>query len=85
MKLTSNEVMMLANIARNEMNQGGEPTDPVWADSLDKGPHGEFIPRAGFGGIISSLVKKGLVCSWGSGRDAVVQLTDAGAEVVSGV
>jgi len=79
---------MLQMIAQNEMNtaNGQEPESAedtsVWSDCLDLGRlldgMDELNPRS-FGGIIASLIKKGLVESSGFGdRDDTTGLTDDG-------
>jgi hypothetical protein len=80
MSLTGNEKKMLDNIARNDFN--GNPDEPVWSNCLDDGPHGEFVPRSSFGGIVSSLRKKGLVeCDNGwQDSEGTVCLTAKGVE-----
>jgi predicted RNA-binding Zn-ribbon protein involved in translation (DUF1610 family) len=77
-ELTPHESRMLANIAKNEINQNGNPTDPVWSNCLDKGPFGEFIPKRSLGGVLASLAKKGLVVTQGKGQDSTVTLTELG-------
>jgi hypothetical protein len=78
--ITELEGMMIDNLGGNNFGDG--PGGAVWSDSLDEGPHGAFTDRAGFGGIVSSLVKKGLASTNGlDGRDATVSLTDAGVAI----
>jgi hypothetical protein len=77
--VTENEFNMIMNIAEN--NFSNQPGDTIWANSLADGPNGEFINKLSFPGIISSLSKKGLVKTWGRGKDACVKLTEAGIEI----
>ena len=73
---TANERRMLDNIWHNDYGHEG---DAVWSNCLDCGPHGDFINRRGFGGIVASLVKKGLVwADGGSDAESCVGLTAAG-------
>lgn len=82
MKLTDKEVKMLQNIAWNDFMDGVfEADNPVWSNCLDQGPNGAFTNAASFGGIVVSLVKKGLVDSDGDGKDGCVWLTEAGLEM----
>jgi hypothetical protein len=83
MKLTQKEKRMIVNVGGNEFTS--EPGDSVWADCLSNGPYGEFVPKTSFGGIISSLSRKGMILSCGSGRNATVQLTKLGLEVYHGI
>jgi hypothetical protein len=81
MNLTENEKKMLDNIVHNNFACGEcRAHDSVWAYCLDEGPHGEFVPRKSFCGIVSSLVKKGLAYSQGKGKDTTVSLTDLGVK-----
>ena len=73
MRITENEKKMIVNIAENNFGDG-----PVWSDSLHEGPYGEFVARTSFPGIVSSLVKKGLAGTWGTGRESQVALTNNG-------
>jgi hypothetical protein len=68
MELTSNEKKMIRNIAENDY-ANGEPDAMVWADCLDCGPCPLPSVRS-HGGVIASLIKKGLVVSDGEGWDA---------------
>jgi len=79
-KVTRLEGLMIDNIGGNNFGDG--PGDEVWSDSLHEGPHGSFAPNASFGGIVSSLVKKGLAGTSGlEGRDATVWLTEEGVRI----
>ncbi len=82
MSITEKEAKMLRNIAENSYGDG-DPSAWVWADCLDCGP--EHLDRASHGGLIASLVKKGLAESDGAGycryekRDMTcVSLTELG-------
>jgi len=78
--LTELEAKMIDNIGGN--NFGSGPGYEIWSDSLADGPHGYFVPESSFGGIVSSLVKKGLAgASRNAGRDATVWLTDDGVAI----
>lgn len=83
MKLTQNEEKMIVNIGGNEFTS--EPGDSVWGDCLSLGPYGEFVPKTSFGGIISSLSRKGMILSCGDGRDATIRLTKLGLEAYHGI
>jgi len=81
-KVTTLEAKMLRNIAENDY-ANGDPEAQVWSDCLDCGPC-SLDPKS-FGGLVASLVKKGLAESndhgWDAGaghRDACVWLTEAG-------
>lgn len=67
--LTEKEIKLLDNIALNDYTSanGGYPEDhweaDCWSDTLECGPHGNFTKN--FGGVVTSLQKKGLLCSNG--------------------
>ena len=82
--ITLKEARMLRNIAENDY-ANGEPSAWVWADCLDCGP--EELNPASRGGLIASLIKKGLAHSDHAGwckvdkRDQTcVCLSEAGLE-----
>ena len=83
MILTPNETKMIRNIAENDY-ANGEPDAMVWADCLDCGPCPLPNPKS-HGGVVASLIKKGLAESDCAGWDRGAQkdqtcvwLTDAG-------
>lgn len=78
MNLTENEIKMMENLAFNDF--GYEFGDPTWSRCLSDGPHGEFVNKSSFGGIIASLVKKGLANVSGSGPDSITYLTEDGVK-----
>lgn len=57
--LTENEKKMIVNIGANDYNDG-DGSNEIWAQYLDCGPFGAFVPKSSFGGIVGSLVAKGL-------------------------
>jgi len=84
MNLTETEKKMLENIARSHYSEsnGGEwkAYDYVWADCLDQHPHP--FKTTSVGGLVGSLVKKGLVESDGlKPAEACVCLTHTGVEI----
>ncbi len=83
MRITELERKLLRNIAENEYAplNGGAPekyddTGAVWSNSLECGP--ESIKKQQVAGVVSSLLRKGLVHQEGAGRDATVSLTREG-------
>lgn len=82
MEITSAEKNVLQNIAENNFADGQEPEEKpwIWSDCIeDNGPND--IASSSVGGIVSSLVKKGLVDTSESGTpNAGVCLTDAGVK-----
>ena len=80
--ITANEKSMIINLATNDYGNG-EPGAQVWSNCLECGDLGEFIPAKGFGGVVASLVKKGLASCTGYGKteDDVTWLTEAGVEM----
>lgn len=75
MKITPLEKDMIVNIAENEYTNG-DPSASVWSDCLECGP--VDIEPAQYGGIIASLVKKGIVKQSDYSQFATVQLTAIG-------
>lgn len=79
MKLTALELAVLKAI--DESEYGGDLTDLIWTFSVD-----DHLPASikstSIPGIVSSLVKKGLVVSSPAfmGDDATIGMTSAGAE-----
>jgi len=84
--ITELEKLVIENIALNDYTainaarpETVEDVGGVWSDCLDCGPN--EINRVSIPGVVSSLVKKGLVETNGeTGRDACVYLTDRGLE-----
>lgn len=75
--LTMLELSVLAAIDASEY--GDELTNEIWMFSVtDNMEDGGATPKQ-LPGVVSSLVKKGLVKSGGTGNDAGVHMTDAGA------
>lgn len=76
MKLTENEKKMIENFITNDYGDGND-NYTIWSDTWDCGVHGQFCPVDSAPGIISSLVKKGLVISNGES----MSLTNSGMEI----
>jgi hypothetical protein len=77
--LTDYERQVLQAISTNYFAMSDEP-EWVWSDSIKECSSECTVPDRSMGGVVASLVKKGLVLSdgWG-GREACVKLTAAGA------
>jgi hypothetical protein len=84
-KITELERNLLRNIARNEMNTANtyvprsHEETMCWTSLLDAGPN--FVGHGSLPGVMSSLVKKGLVTGESvafAGEDATSKLTEAG-------
>jgi hypothetical protein len=76
-KTTSNEQTVIRNIVNNEY-ANGDVFAVTWTWRAVEGVG--KTPRSA-GGVVSSLVKKGLVCADGYGEEATLSLTDAGSAV----
>jgi hypothetical protein len=74
MKITVSELKVLEALDASEY--GDVLTDPVWTFSVTEECG---IASASVAGVVSSLVKKGLVWAGGTSRDATLQMTEAGA------
>jgi hypothetical protein len=75
--LTALELSVLRAIDASEY--GDVLTDEIWMFSVtDNMEAGGATPKQ-LPGVVSSLVKKGLVKSGGTGNDAGIHMTDAGA------
>jgi len=72
--LTTLEVQGLQGILDSEFHDGNDPIkNPVWTWSANP-----FGNKKTFSGVVSSLVKKGLVKSSGYDKDDVIYITQAG-------
>jgi len=78
-KITENERQVIINIAENDYS-AGDPADPIWANAITEGPYRK-IKLTSIPGIASSLYKKGLVETTGTGRDAAIMLTRKGLRI----
>jgi hypothetical protein len=87
MKITKKEFALLTAVALNEYNECnyGMPENAsetsTWSNCLELSTRvdGYPLPEASaFGGVIASLVTKGLVIAGGKGKDATVAHTDKG-------
>ena len=80
--LTDKELSVLSGIVRSDYSISGDPDENVgnaiWSWSIDS----EFANTPSCGGIVSSLVKKGLAKSNGEGDDATTSITQAGADAL---
>ena len=74
--LTYLERLALLNLRDNDFGNG------VWADSVNDSRH-PSIPEKSIPGVISSLNKKGMVRSQGRGRDAFIDVLQAGLDAVA--
>ena len=76
-KLTDFERLAICNLADNDFTDGVPPEKcpPIWCDSINDSPWGD-VPSVSLGGVIASLVKKGMVkhCD-----DETLSLTPDGA------
>lgn len=70
--LTDLESAALHNLAT--CGYGDEPGDPVWAFCATGG----IVTAAKAGGVVASLVRKGLVACEGHGDEATITVTAAG-------
>lgn len=80
MKITPNELEVLNGIYDSDYRDGNDPVGyPVWSWSANPWEGG---PKArSFGGVVTSLVRKGLITQGGGfGREAVVALTKLGED-----
>jgi hypothetical protein len=72
--ITPNEFKALQGVYDSDYRDGNSPVDhPVWSWSANP-----FASKKTFGGVVASLVKKGLVDQGGVGEEAVVSMTQAG-------
>ena len=80
--LTEKESAVLKAIDGSEY--GDELTDAIWSWSLWDNIDKEVVPNAtSIGGIVSSLVKKGLVYVTDEGtEEAAIEMTEAAAELL---
>lgn len=86
MRLTANEKSVLNHLARNSytpVNYGVPVTFEdtgvgVWTHSILDSSAPEVIKPRSLPGIVSSLVKKGLVSTVDDGKDSVTGMTEAG-------
>lgn len=80
--LTQNETYVLDRLADNDFMDGLTGRDAVgkelWSDCI----YAPDLPSTSIPGVVSSLSKKGLVKCAGTGRDATLWLTEAGAAIV---
>jgi len=76
MKLTELEKDVIVAITENEYSD--VPGDPVWSFSIDYNT--KITKKNQISGVVSSLVKKGLVVSQGWDKDDVVYLTKKGID-----
>ena len=75
--LSKNEHAVLAAVRDHELHDGRDPIDsPVWSDGL---AFFAGVPPAACGGIVSSLQRKCLVSTGGSGNEAVIWITASGS------
>lgn len=74
-QLTQLEKEVLEGI--NNSDYGDDLGDPIWSWSIRHASAGSKV----ISGVVSSLSKKGLTNSQGSGNDQVVALTVAGVDV----
>lgn len=75
MVLTVNEIKVLDAVAKSEYGEGIRST--VWTFTI--GDNSDLKPKS-IPGVVSSLVKKGYLASFGSGREACVAVTQSGVE-----
>jgi hypothetical protein len=88
-KLTVNETALLTSIAKHEMNAtNGHPETATskselatysWIEEFDAG---QVTSLPGKKGVLSSLVKKGLLLTNGKGEESSIDFTDLGFETV---
>ncbi len=57
--LTELETKFVENMITNDF--GDAPDHHIWTDCWDCGKHGEFVKPNQVGGIMSSLIKKGII------------------------
>lgn len=75
--LTANEVQVLVGIMKSDYYDPGSPAGMVWswsANTFDK-------PRS-FNGAVASLIRKKVLNSGGTGKEAFLVITDFGLKVV---
>jgi hypothetical protein len=91
MNITDLERLVLNSIALNDFRTDRDDlAAPIWADCIDNSPIAECPTGRSLSGVVSSLVKKGLVGherSYDPGRlsntdDSTVWLTAAGIELI---
>ena len=75
--LTYLERLGLLNLRDNDFGP-----NMSWADSVNDSRH-PSLPEKSIPGVIASLNKKGLVQSYGRGRDAVIAVLQAGLDAVA--
>ena len=88
MTVTANEYAVLRAIRRNYFTatNGGEPASfnaaesTIWANAIDDSAEPCDLPGPTLSGVCGSLARKGLIRSWGHGRDASIALTAEGFE-----
>ena len=84
--LTTLEIAVLDMMVTNDY--GDTPDHHLWTNCLLDCSHpkeGRDVEKVQLPGVISSLVKKGLVVCDGSGKEATVALTNEGQKAVYGV
>ena len=86
MTITPNERELLIAIRDSDFHNGCEMEErvgnPVWSDHIEDDIPGKALAGKAVGGVMASLVRKGLVTCSDSGRDACVALTRAGLDAV---
>ena len=81
MNLTELEKDVIVAIAENQY--ADRPGDPVWSFAISY--HTKITKPEQMGGVVSSLIKKGLVECSGRDKDAAIELTDAGIKIYHGL
>ena len=77
--VTANEYSVLRAILTNDFADGhAAPGKEVWFDCLDNCKEALTLSGHALAGVCGTLTQKGLVNSYGRGRDGVISLTDAG-------
>ena len=79
-KLTELETKLVENMITNDF--GDAPDHHIWADCWDCGKHGKFCESRQISGVVSSLVKKGIVVTEEDGRDGTFYLSEKGQELL---
>lgn len=77
MKITELEKDVITAIVENEYVD--IPGDSVWTWIIDS--EAKITKTEQISGVVSSLVKKGLVVSIDAGKDSTVQLTEEGVKI----
>ena len=83
MAITRKEYAMLLGIVNSEFQDGGNPVGKfMWSWSVTNNAGDEIKSKRSAGGIVASLVKKGLALQDDDDDDACIAITQAGYDAL---